>query len=276
VPPLTDMPRLRNDKGRDVVLRPVRANAGVAAAYRRKLVALIDDMARSYAYFVRAQYRETPPRMAADASPAKELERALRKLARRWKQQFADAAPRLALWFSRSVDSRSTASLRKILRDGGFSVRFRITPEVRDILDATIAENVSLIKSIPSKFATEIEGMVMRSVTAGRDLRSLTRDLRSRYRVTRDRAEFIALDQNNKATTAIRRTRETSLGLSEGIWLHSHAGKQPRRTHVANHGKRFSIAKGWYDPDQRVRRRIMPGELPRCRCTWRPVVKGFS
>ena len=270
------MPRLRNDKGRDITLRPVHANAGIAAAYRRKLEALIDDMARSYAFFIKAQYRASPPRMARDVSPAKELQRELKELARRWQRQFREAAPKLAEWFARSVDNRSTAALRKILRDGGFSVRFRITPEVRDILDATIAENVSLIRSIPSEFATQVEGMVMRSVTAGRDLASLTRDLQKRFRVTRDRAEFIALDQNNKATTSIRRARETNLGITEGIWLHSHAGKQPRKTHLANHGKRFSIAEGWFDPDPKVRQRIMPGTLPRCRCNWRPVIKGFS
>jgi len=270
------MARLRNDKGKDVVLRPVHANAGIQAAYRRKLMRMVDDMAKSYTHFLRAQYRATPPRMARDMSPARELQRALRELARRWQRQFDEGAPRLARWFAQSVATRSSLALRKILRDAGFSVRFKITPEVRDILDATIAENVSLIKSIPSQFATQVEGLVMRSVTAGRDLQSLTRDLRARYKITRERAELIALDQNNKATGAIRRARETNLGLEEGIWLHSKAGKEPRRTHLANHGRRFSIAEGWYDPDPKVRRKIMPGELIRCRCTWKPVVKGFS
>ena len=88
-------------------------------------------------------------------------------------------------------------------------------------------ENVSLIKSIASQFHTQVEGMVMRSVTEGRDLSALTKDLQKRFGVTKDRAAFIALDQNNKATSAIQRERQTALGIEEGIWMHSHAGKVP-------------------------------------------------
>jgi hypothetical protein len=269
------MPRFRTDKGKLITLRPVVANAGIAAAYRKKILMLVDQMARSYVYFLKQQYRATPPRMAQD-TPAQDLDRELRRLSRRWQAQFREAAPRLARWFSRSVDMRSERALRRILRDGGFSVKFKVTPEVRDILDATVAENVSLIRSIPEQFHTEIAGLVMRSVTAGRDLSTLSKELLKRYRITRKRAELISRDQNNKATASIRRARETSLGLEEGIWLHSKAGKEPRPTHLANHGKRFSISEGWLDPDPKVNKRIMPGELINCRCTWRPIVKGFS
>lgn len=257
-------------------LRPVWPNAGIAAAYRRRLLALVDQMARSYVYWLKVQYRQTPPLMALDATPAQEMRRELRRLGSRWEKRIDEAAPKLARWFARSAATRSQLALRKILRDAGMTVRFQMTPAMRDVLDATVAENVSLIKSIPSQFLTEVEGLVMRSVVRGRDLSELSRELRQRYQITRRRAELIARDQNNKATSALRRVREVELGLEEGVWLHSKAGKEPRRTHLANDGERFSIRDGWFDPDPRVRKRILPGELINCRCTWRPVVKGFS
>jgi SPP1 gp7 family putative phage head morphogenesis protein len=290
-------------------LRPVVPNAGIRAQYSRRLCKFIDQMARSYERWVVACYRANKPRMAMDsilrvfspevvnwppgsrmsvdpedglgwlaydASPAAELQRELRQLGARWQSDMDAGAEELARWFAKKASRRSDLALRAILRKAGMTVRFTMTRKMQDVFAATVAENVSLIKSIPQQYHTQVEGLVMRSVATGRDLHQLTRDLQRQFGVTERRAKFIALDQNNKATSALMKVRHVELGLDEGIWLHSHAGKVPRPTHFANHGKRFSIAEGWFDPDPRVRRRIMPGELPRCRCTWRPIVKGFS
>ena len=265
---------LRDKAGKEIVLKPVHSNAGIRAAYRRKLLALIDAMQDSYVYWLRAQYREKPPRMAQDATPAKELERELRKLGIRWQKQFDKAAPKLAAYFAKAASQRSDAALRSILRKGGFSVKFTMTPAMRDVLQATVAENVSLIKSIASEYHTQVSGLVMRSVTAGRDLSFLTDELEERYGITRRRAANIALSQNNMATTALRRVREGELGLDDGIWLHSGGGKHPRPTHVRQSGEHFSISKGWRDPA--TGKIIWPGTEPGCRCTYRVVVSGFS
>ncbi len=263
-------------RSKDKVLRPVHANAGIRAAYRGKLDCLIEEMARSYAYWLRAAYRADPPEMAQDASPAVELDRAVRALGRYWQRRFNEAAPKLARYFAKSASRRSDAALRKILRDAGISVEFRMTAAMNDILQATIAENVGLIKSIASEYHTQVQGMVMRSVTAGRDLETLSKDLQKRFGITKRRAEFIALDQNNKATAALQRVRQVELGITKVIWLHSHAGKVPRPTHLANNGKPYDPAVGWFDPDPKVRRHIVPGELINCRCVAKPVIRGFS
>lgn len=257
-------------------LPPIHPNVGIRSMYRRRLMVLIDEMSRSYERWLRAAYRSNPPEMAQDELSSKELERLLKKLGIRWEKRFNEAAPKLAAYFARSVQGQTERRLKTILRDAGISVRFTMTRELRDIMRAEIAENVSLIKSIPAQYHTQVEGLVMRSVSAGRDLSFLTKELKQRYGVTEKRARLIALDQNNKATSAIRRERETAAGIDEGVWLHSHAGKEPRPTHLANTGRRFNLKTGWYDPDPKVRRYIWPGELIRCRCTWRAVVKGFS
>jgi uncharacterized protein with gpF-like domain len=261
---------------REKVLRPVMPNLGIGAAFRRKLVALLDEMAGSYERWVIAQYRKKPPRIAADASPAEELRRELNRLSRAWRSRFDDAAPKMAAWFAQAAATRSDAVMRKILRDAGISVRFQMTPAMRDILDATVAENVALIKSIPQQYASQIEAMVMTSVTAGRDLSKLSRDLYNRYDITKKRANLIARDQNNKATAALTRARQLEVGIEEAIWLHSLGGKEPRRTHLANNGRRYDVNRGWFDPDPKVRERIFPGQLINCRCVSKPIVKGFT
>lgn len=269
---------MRKRRG-EKVTSAVHPNAGIRIAYSKKLKALIEAMSRSYEHWVRAAYRANQPEMAklaTDESPAKELERELNDLFKRWRKNFDDAAPALALWFAKSTSRRSELALKAILRRHGISVKFKMTPAMRDVFDATVAENVALIRSIPQQYHTQVQGLVMRSVQSGRDLLGLSTDLRRRYAITAKRAALISLDQNNKATAYLTQARQTSLGIEEGIWMHSHAGKEPRVTHLANDQKRFNIREGWYDPDPKVRRRILPGELIHCRCTWRPIVKGFS
>jgi uncharacterized protein with gpF-like domain len=260
-------------------LRPVLANAGIAASYRRKLRAVIQEMADEYEAALTEQYEDKPPVMARDATPARDLDRELRRLGDRWRKRINAAAPKLADWFRRAAQNRSDAALRKILRDAGMTVRFQMTAGMRDVVDAVVAQQVALIKSIPEQYHSQVSGLVQRSVTEGRDLSFLSRELRDRYGITQRRANFISLDQNQKATTALRRVRELDLGLEKedeknGIWLHSHAGKNPRPTHVKQHGKRFSVRNGWRDPA--TGKIIWPGTEPGCRCSWRIAVRGFS
>lgn len=269
--------RRRRLKRRDEkVLRPVHANVGIGAAYRRRLDVLIREMANSVRHWVTQAYAVNTPAIAMDATPAVEMQRAMDEMAARWNLRFHHAAPQLARYFATAAHLRSDKVLMKILKDGGFTVRFKMTPIMQDVLDATIEENVGLIRSIPQKYLGEVQGMVMRSVQAGRELGGLTRELQQQYGVSMRRAALIARDQNNKATAVMTRARQQEIGIDEAIWQHSHGGKEPRRTHLDNSGERYKVTEGWYDPDPKVRRRIWPGELINCRCVSRPVVKGFS
>jgi SPP1 gp7 family putative phage head morphogenesis protein len=259
---------------RPKTLRAVQPNAGIRAKYQRRLERQIAAMIKSYRHFLLAAYRRNPPAIAMDATSSKELEYELRTLGRRWRKSFEDMADGLGNYFAKSVATRSDAALRKIMKDAGWTVRLKMTEAMRDVLNATVEENVSLIRSIPQQFHYQVEGLVMRSVAAGRDLGTLKSELETRFKITRKRAELIARDQNNKATNQLARVRQIEMGIEEAVWMHSHAGKQPRPTHKKNHGRTFDLAKGWYDPA--VQKHILPGELINCRCTSKPIVKGFS
>ncbi len=254
---------------------PVFPNAGLTAAYRRKLEKLVGDMDRSLSYWLTVNYRRQAPRfMAQDASAAVELRAVMRRLSRRWLRKFDDLAPELAAWFAQSAGDRSDRALAASLRKAGFTVRFKPTRAQNEAFQATVGENISLIKSIARQHLAGVESALMRSVAAGRDLSSFTKVLQNSYGVTARRAAFIARDQNNKATAVMTRVRQQELGIKQAKWLHSSGGKEPRPTHVANSGKLYDVAKGWYDPD--VKQWIRPGELPNCRCVSVSVVPGFD
>lgn len=263
--------------GKAIELRPLHPNEGTTALYRAKLQRLIDEMDTSVQYWIKSAYRNNEPLMAMDDMlPANALKRAIKALAKRWLKNFDDAAPLLARYFATDVRRRTDAVLRKILRDGGFSVRFNMTRPMQDVVNATIQQNVALIKSIPEQYLKNVEGAVMRSIQRGRDMGGLAKELEHNYGVTRKRAGFIARSQNNLATGSMERVRQIEAGVTKAKWRHSKAGKEPRKTHLANNGKLYDVKKGWFDPDPKVKRYILPGELPNCRCVSIAVIPGFS
>lgn len=256
------------------ILKPTRPNVGIEANYRAALDKWVDAMHRSVTYWILAAYKANPPTMAMDASPADALTREMRKLARRWLRQFDEAAEKMAVLFANGVTKYTEASAKMILRDAGFSIPFKPSKVMTDAFDSVRNENVNLIKSIPQKYLTDVEGAVMRSVQSGRDLGTLADDLQKHYDVTKRRAAFIARDQNNKATAVMTKARRLSIGITEAVWVHSGGGVKPRPSHVkaGAEKRRYNITEGC-EIDGEF---IMPGELPNCRCVSRPVIKGFS
>jgi SPP1 gp7 family putative phage head morphogenesis protein len=264
-----------------VTLRAVRPNLGIAAEYQRRLDALIGEMQASLTYWMTAGYRQNLPRIgivedaAATAgryAPASVLQRRFNRLSRRWQRQIDDAAPKLAAWFAKAATDRSDAALKKILKDGGFTVSFDPTPTTTDVFRATLNENVSLIKSVAAQHLADVEQIIMRSVSQGRGAGEVSKALQARYGVTKRRAALISRDQNNKATAAITRARQQQLGITEAIWQHSTAGKHPRPSHVAANGKRYEVAKGMYLDGVWT----WPGVEINCRCVAISVVPALD
>lgn len=262
--------RRKKRRGTHRELQPVYPNAGLTALYAGKLQAFVYEMNRDVVRTLRAVFSRNTPlvaTLATDALPSRELQDAMRELAKKWGKRINDAAPELAEYFSRDIQDRSDRALRRILERAGFSVTFKMTAGMRDVVNATTQANVSLIKSIPSQYLTDVEGLVMRSVQTGRDLGTLSRELRHRYDLTHKRAALIARDQNNKATAAMNRTRRLELGITQARWRHSGGGKTPRPDHVAfsqgnDGGPYFDVRKGAFISGEW----IQPGELINCRC----------
>ncbi len=257
---------------RDIELRAVRPSAAVRAGYEKRLDREIAMMQRSLVYWLKARYRRELPRMALDASPARELRDAIRKLSRRWQVKFDELAPKLAEHFARASMFRVDGELERMLRDHGFTVRFRMSRGMRNAYQATIEENVTLIKSIAAQHLKNVEGAVMRSVSTGRDLGTLSKELEETYGVTRRRAASIARSQNNMATATLTRTRQIEMGVTKAKWLHSAGGQKPRPEHVAFSGKTYDIAKGAYLEGKRT----WPGKEINCRCVSVPIIPGFA
>lgn len=254
-------------------IRAVRPNIGVGMAYKLELDALINEMAASVAYWVQAEWRKYPT-LALDAyvSPARKLNVTIQVLQERWVARFGKTAEAIANRFARRNFAHARASLKDAMSVAGISVQFKDTARIRDTYEAVIAENVSLIKSIPQQFLAKVEGDVMRAVSSGGDLKTLATSLREEYGLTKKRAALIARDQNRKATAVIHRDSLLDLGVTQAVWHHSHAGKTPRPSHVAANGKVYELSKGLLVEGEY----IQPGQEINCRCTCRAIVPNVA
>ena len=253
-------------------LRAIRPSAAIREAYQKKLESELLLMHNSLVYWVTAKYRANAPEIALDASPARTLKAELRKRGRLWRTKFNKLGPQLAEYFATSTSKRVDGALERMMRDAGFTVRFKLTAGMNDVLQATVAQNVTLISNLADKHIADVEGLVMRSVQTGRDLETLSTGLQEQFGITKRRAALIARHQNNLATAALTRTRHIELGITQARWLHSAGGKTPRPEHVAFSGKTYDIAKGAFLEEKFT----WPGVEINCRCVSIPLLPEFG
>lgn len=262
--------RLTSPSGRRKVLGAIHASAGLEARYRAKLDRHIIAMVRDVQRQVAAIWHRNPPELAQDASTIMEAIEAIARLARDWDKRFAALADTWGRQFPREAAAQADRGFMAQLRKAGLTVRFRLTPAVSEVMQASILENVSLIKSIPEQFFTQVQSIVTEGVRVGRDMHAIAEGLEQQLGVTKRRAATIARDQTNKASAAILNVRYRECGITTARWLHSSGGVHPRRTHQAMDGKEYDITKGMYDSDEKAW--VHPGQLINCRCVSRAII----
>jgi SPP1 gp7 family putative phage head morphogenesis protein len=217
---------------------------------------------------------------AMDAASISVLaKRLMGKLTRKFEGLFAAKAEPYAERMVYQAERSSAASLHASLKQlsGGLSLKTSNVPEgMEDVVRASIAENVSLIKSIPSEYFTKVTGSVMRSITAGAGIADLIPEIRKYDGQTDRRARNLALDQTRKAYNSINKLRMQSHGVKQFEWIHSGGGQHPRASHIKISGEIFSFenlheeqaALGVPEAD-----RGLPGTPVNCKCVMKAVVR---
>ncbi|MCG3462670.1 minor capsid protein [Xenorhabdus bovienii] len=254
--------------------KPLHYPAATTDRYQRDLSHLIKRMIKEYEQALTNLHEEFDS-VAMDASFASQTRIWLNKLKRRWDGIFNKQASALADKFVRQVDVSAKRNLDDSLKQlsGGLTIKTPDMPEaMKDRITAATTENVSLIKSLPEQFHFRIEGAALRSISqAGEGAKTLLAEIKHIGGVTEKRAQFIAVDQTRKITTAANYERMKSAGIRKAVWHHSGGSAEPRQWHQKLDGEVFDLD----NPpiiDERTGQRGLPGELPNCKCFWTPVV----
>ncbi len=248
-------------------LRKMRYNQSISKAYKAAMDKIIKEAGESANYWATAQYNDN----MSKGRTIKEAAERIAALKSDWVTNFSDVSFTVASRFAHSVDKSTKKAINSSLSESGIAkVKFAMTPAMKEAIDGVVAENVSLIKSIPEQYFTQVENIAIESITRGRDLNYMTTELQKQLGVTKRRAERIALDQNNKATAKLTKIRDEEMGITKGIWIHSGGGSNPRQKHVAANGKEFSLSKGLQVGDNGEW--VLPGEEINCGCSWKPIL----
>lgn len=258
-------------------VRAVRPNAGLKLKYQKQMLALIDEMDASIQFWLSAEYKKAPPALAMDAMPSQRMLAKFRALARKWQRRFDEAAPKIAEAYVRGNYYTTSSAMKSALRDAGVSVKFKLDRAMKDALNASVAENVALIKSIPQRYLGQTEGIVTRSYAAGRDLQSMVKAIRALYPKAAGSAELIARDQSNKLNSTVENARRVELGIEQAIWMHSGGGKHPRKEHQKANGRIYNIREGCPIKNEKGQLEyIQPGQKINCRCVSRSVLPSIG
>ena len=217
----------------------IRVNSGIEKWYTNQLTRLVKEMKSDIqSELIKGFKREV--KIAQDGI-TDYLSHAIELIPYQWEQKLDSLAEEIVKKFINRTVSNYDNLMKLHMRKAGFTVRFQTTQFQRDALQATIKENVSLIKSISSQYLERVQGDVWRCVINGYDLKGLTESLADGYGISLRRAGNVARDQSFKAHATIERARRKELGITKAIWMHSHAGKKPRPSHVKANGQIFDV-----------------------------------
>ncbi len=154
--------------------------------------------------------------------------------------------------FVKSINSAVGVNLSDIIRAEGVQVQ----------IEASIADNIDLIKTIPKEYHERIKKAVTKGINQGDDFFSIRKSLLEIGESTDKRAKLIARDQVAKLNAAVTETRQKKMGITHYFWRDS-SDERVRPTHLKNDGKRFA----WDSPPAVTGH---PGEDIQCRCTAEP------
>lgn len=257
--------------------KPLRVNVSTRKKYADSLGGLVDKMTEDVKNKILALFNSNTATefFAMDESIASQARIVTNQLTKKWDSIFSFEAHPKAKKMVAQQSASSAVSLTSSLKElsGGLTIPTDIlTGPLKDITTAAVAQNVSLIKSIPQQYLHQVKGAVMRSITTGNGLQDLVPALEKYEGMTKRRATNIALDQTRKVFNNINTARSLKVGLKQGEWLHSGGSIHPRETHMDSlDGKIYNLSEGLYDPA--VGYNIQPGQLVFCHCTYRPVLE---
>lgn len=162
---------------------------------------------------------------------------------------------------AKKVAGFNKQQFHKIIRNAYEVDIFIDEPWLLDLAKVWEAENVALIKSIPSQALNRMHDKVVASVRRGGLVKDLRDELVAEFGIAKNRAELIANDQIGKLNGQLTEQRQRQIGVKDYDWR-GVLDERERDEHKAREGKTYS----WDAPPADGH----PGQPIRCRCRAEP------
>ena len=210
----------------------------IEIVYRNELYKLIKSMIKDYKSVLEI-YKKKQGQLSMDADTwvTTDIENKMKGLGKKWGEKFAEYANSHSKSYVNRLLKMSNTQLKSVLKgwlaDEQLTLIGQVIPvPVRQVVKASVEYNVSLVKSIASKYHDRVFGALMRSITGGGSLKELQQELlKSGARSLRD-AKLISYDQTRKVYSSITLHSCQHYGIKKMMWRHSHADKHPRNFHI--------------------------------------------
>ena len=245
-------------------LNSIAPSASITKWYREQMQSMVDEMRSDIIQDVVKPYRSE---IAMDGI-IDWIGHVIDSLIDRWQNKLDTMPKEIAKELVGKSKTHYDKRLFNQLKKRGFTVSPKYTPDVEEQMKIALEENVALIKSIGNEYLDKVRSAVWRSVKGGYDLESLVKQLKQIDGVTDRRAKNIAKDQCAKLNQAFEKARAKELGITEAIWLHSGASREPRASHKKANGTRYKIDEGCFIDNEF----IQPAWLPMCRCRAKLII----
>lgn len=174
----------------------------------------------------------------------------------------------LAREFAKKTDTFQRIQMNRQVRAALGADVLATDTKLASLVDGFVEENVALIKDLPRKMYSDIEGVVMRGVSDAKLHGNIAEEIEEKFELGRDRAKLIARDQVGKFYGQVAISRQKDLGLDAYIWRTSRdrrvrgtpggAFPHAKPSHYAREGKRFLLS----EPPEGGH----PGQPVLCRC----------
>lgn len=259
-------------------------NASLQDRYVKQLTALVKQVAaqvkREVVKFLKTGtatefFDDQEEAAAMDASIASQAKVLTDKLMKKFSDLFDKKSKSLAEGMVDEANKTSEVNLRQSLKtlSGGLILNTSsLTQGTKEIMKASVSENVSLIKSIGEQYLGNVQKAVLRSITTGNGLQDLIPALSRFEGISYRHARNVALDQTRKVYNSVNKGRMQASGVKKFEWVHSGGGQKPRKDHIEMDGNIYS-----FDDlpviDRKTGERGIPGQAINCRCTMVPVLE---
>lgn len=271
--------------------KPVYAPFAMQMQYRKELYALIEGMDKDFRTILKI-YRDKQKQIAMDDTGiSTDIQDKINKLGYKWQKKFNSYAEQMAKKRVEKTLKQADTQLITVLAayfttQGLIDIFKTKTQELNQVMKVNVAENISLIESIPEQYIKRVQTMVTNAMNNAGGWVDLRGQIIKTKDITLRRAKMIARDQTNKVFNAVTLRRFEQIGITKVKWKHSHADKDPRHYHIRQWDGESGLTDGHPNGldgfefdisnppiiDEKIGQRGFPGTLINCSCMMIPVI----